>query len=322
MRALRGILGLVLLGLVVAGAVLLGVNLGSDSSPGEGSADVGFTRDMRTHHGQAVEMAELLRDRTEDEELQILAADVALGQQGQMGQMRGWLDTWGLEPTSTAPPMVWAHGSGPDTGTMPGLASDDEVARLAESSGDAAEVLFLQLMIRHHQGGVHMAGIAEDLVEESQVRTLARSIGESQLAEITYLKELLAERGGTPLREPATPGATVAPASEGGMAEWWREWGLVVAGGVALAMLVGALIRMATVARRIAPEPKPVATVASAPDEHRDSADDDEDDADEGRDDERDNEPDDPDDPDAGREEARRKARDRFGLDFPELDNL
>ena len=66
--------------------------------PGEGSAEAGFARDMTVHHAQAVEMAEIVRDRTESEQIRTLATDIALTQQAQIGRMGGWLDVWGLYP--------------------------------------------------------------------------------------------------------------------------------------------------------------------------------------------------------------------------------
>ena len=75
--------------------------------PGETSVEAGFARDMSVHHAQAVAMAEAIRDRTTDPDLKLLATDIALGQQGQIGRMSGWLDEWGLNQTSTATPMAW-----------------------------------------------------------------------------------------------------------------------------------------------------------------------------------------------------------------------
>ena len=64
------------------------------SGPGKDSPDVGFARDMMTHHAQAVDMATLLRDRTNDPEMWQLALDILLTQQAQIGQMQGWLTLW------------------------------------------------------------------------------------------------------------------------------------------------------------------------------------------------------------------------------------
>ena len=55
---------LVLAVAVAAGAVFLWA---SSRPPREGSAEAGFARDMMVHHAQAVEMAEIVRDKTEDE---------------------------------------------------------------------------------------------------------------------------------------------------------------------------------------------------------------------------------------------------------------
>jgi uncharacterized protein (DUF305 family) len=46
---------------------------------------------MMVHHAQAVEMAEIVRDRTENPQTRTLATDIALTQQAQIGQMQGWL---------------------------------------------------------------------------------------------------------------------------------------------------------------------------------------------------------------------------------------
>jgi hypothetical protein len=63
----------------------------SGRPPGDGSAEAGFARAMMVHHAQAVGMAEIVRDKTENEDVRILATDIALTQQAQIGQMQGWL---------------------------------------------------------------------------------------------------------------------------------------------------------------------------------------------------------------------------------------
>lgn len=189
-------------------ALLVGVLIGRASDrdrerdragfPGEGSVDVGFARDMATHHAQAVELAELLRDRSDDEGLRRIATDIALTQQAQIGQMRGWLDVWERPPTSVDPPMAWmGHDHGPGRAVpMPGMASDDEIAALTAARGAEAERLFLELMIRHHQGGVDMAAYAADHAGEGVVRTLARGMAEAQAVEIAQLQDILETRSG------------------------------------------------------------------------------------------------------------------------------
>ena len=157
--------------------------------PGDNSLEAGFARDMIAHHDQAVAMALLIRDRTADPLLKSLATDIILTQQNQIGQMLGWLNLWGLPATGTEPPMAWMdHVS---TGRMPGMATPEELARLAELSGAEADAEFLRLMIRHHQGAIPMAETAAKRTGIPAVRALAQSIATSQQAEITAMEELL-----------------------------------------------------------------------------------------------------------------------------------
>jgi hypothetical protein len=51
---------------------------------------------MITHHAQAVQMADTVRQKTQNDEIRALATDIVLTQQGEIGQMRGWLEEWGL----------------------------------------------------------------------------------------------------------------------------------------------------------------------------------------------------------------------------------
>lgn len=185
----------------VAGGLLLAGSLLGSSVPAEGSADVGFARDMQAHHAQAVEMALLVRDRSDDAELRQVALDIELTQQQQQGQMYGWLQVWGLPQAGSALPMAWADGhghGGSDEGTgqqgsMPGMATPEQLADLAAADGAEAERLFLELMIAHHEGGVAMARSALELATEPAVRRLAQAVVDSQTAEIAVLETLLAD---------------------------------------------------------------------------------------------------------------------------------
>jgi uncharacterized protein (DUF305 family) len=202
--------------LLVAAALAVGVVLGSVlvrqspyTVPSTTSVDAGFARDMQAHHRQAVELSRLVRDRTDDEELRVLALDIMLTQDNQAGQMAGWLATWGLPQKSNQAPMAWAgteheHAAATsDDGeavqglaAMPGWVSNADLARLEAAQGVDAERLYLQLMIPHHQGGVEMAQMAVDRAQGAQVTALAQSIVTSQQAEITVLQSMLDARGG------------------------------------------------------------------------------------------------------------------------------
>lgn len=82
---------------------------------------------------------------------------------------------------------------------MAGMASTEEVQRLRVAASRDAEVLFLQLMIRHHEGGVLMAKALLDSSEHDDVVALARGIDSGQTGEIQTMTQMLAARGGQPL---------------------------------------------------------------------------------------------------------------------------
>ena len=168
-------------------------------APGENSAEVGFARDMMMHHAQAVDMATLLRDRTDDPEMRQLALDIMLTQQAQIGQMQGWLTMWGYPIARTEPAMSWMGM--PTSGPMPGMATPEQLNQLRNLEGIEADALFLQLMIPHHRGGVAMGQAALAQAQRPQVRTLAQSIVDAQTNEITLMQELLQQKGLPPVPE-------------------------------------------------------------------------------------------------------------------------
>jgi uncharacterized protein (DUF305 family) len=212
----RAVLQLVIaVALVLIGggaAVALGIGRGP-SEPTADSVDAGFAWDMSRHHLQGVEMANLAQGRSTDPVILSLAFDISATQTNQVGRMQGWLSLWGLPNTSNRPPMEWMNGvvsdhsmDGMDMSEpgalMPGMATEQEMDHLRSLSGTAWDVEFLRLMIRHHQGGLKMAQYAEQHAQEAPVRTLARSMAETQTAEVGTMAQLLAQRGGTPLPAP------------------------------------------------------------------------------------------------------------------------
>ena len=164
--------------------------------PGDSSAEAGFARDMAVHHAQAVEMAEIVRDKTESEEIRTMAADMALTQQAQIGQMQGWLAVWGLPMARSEPAMSWMGH--PTEGRMPGMASPEEINRLRNAPPDEADKLFLQLMIPHHQAAVPMAEAVLERSDRPEVESLANAIIASQKGEIEIMREMLESRGEEP----------------------------------------------------------------------------------------------------------------------------
>jgi uncharacterized protein (DUF305 family) len=187
-------------GLLTAVAVLVSVAslalVIADQPPGEDSAEAGFARDMSAHHAQAVEMAQIVQENTDDPEVTNLASDIAITQQGQIGRMQGWLSVWGLPISGSGERMAWM-GSEMD-GRMPGMASSEKLNELRNAEGEEAERLFLRLMIPHHQAAIPMAEAVMERSDDPAVTELAEAIIASQRAEIQTMRGMLEQRGGDP----------------------------------------------------------------------------------------------------------------------------
>jgi uncharacterized protein (DUF305 family) len=194
----------------LAAAVAVGLLVGAAAgwlvprpgTPGDDSVEAGFTRDMIFHHAQAVELGLIGLQRASDPDVRQVAVDIATTQQGEIGMMHAWLAAWGLDPTGAAPAMAWMPPDMrglDDDGLMPGAASADELTRLREAAGVGLDVLFLQLMIRHHLGGVHMVDVVLAASDRSEVIRAARTMKSVQQTEVADLTDLLTRLGGTPL---------------------------------------------------------------------------------------------------------------------------
>jgi uncharacterized protein (DUF305 family) len=190
--------------------LLVGIGLGYAAgrltpvltAPGNDSAEAGFARDMTVHHGQAVHMGMVEYDRGQDSTLRRMAYDIATSQEYQIGVMEGWLREWRLPLTTDQPPMAWVpNGQGmlqPD-GRMPGLASKEELTKLENSSGKDADILFCQLMLRHHLGGIHMIDAVLQATDNDRVHDLAEQMRIAQQGEIEAMREMLKAWGAQPL---------------------------------------------------------------------------------------------------------------------------
>jgi uncharacterized protein (DUF305 family) len=177
--------------LLVGGSILYSAL--RDTTPGENSAEAGFLRDMQIHHTQAVIMADTIRFRTEDDQIMAMATDIAFAQMSQIGTMSGFLQLWDLDPTGEEPAMAWMGH--PTTGLMPGMATDEELDQLSTLPVAEAEVLFLQLMNRHHYAGVEMAQALLDRSDQEDVVQMAEGMVRVQTADIEVMNIHLTERG-------------------------------------------------------------------------------------------------------------------------------
>ena len=120
--------------------------------------DVRFMQDMIPHHHQAIQMAELVADRTNQQTLIEIAGRINASQHDEIEFMQGWL----AERGEDVPDPTNHHGMH-TTHKMAGMATAEQMEALAAAEGREFDEQFLRLMITHHDGAVTMV---EELLEQ------------------------------------------------------------------------------------------------------------------------------------------------------------
>lgn len=150
-------------------------------------ADVRFMQGMIAHHAQAVYMTRLAEGAGASPRVLRLAQKIDLSQAGEIALMQGWLRANGQVAPDTS---SWR------TMRMAGMLTDAALTQLAASKGRDFDRLFLQLMIRHHEGALSMVS---DLLktpraaQDVDVNVLANEVETSQMAEIELMLQMLEE---------------------------------------------------------------------------------------------------------------------------------
>jgi uncharacterized protein (DUF305 family) len=113
-------------------------------------ADIKFMQGMIGHHAQALEMVALIPSRTRRDTLRLLGERIDISQKDEIQMMQQWLSTRGQQvPGLTA---MHAHGAT----LMPGMLTEEEMARLGRAKDAEFDRLFLEGMIKHHEGALSM----------------------------------------------------------------------------------------------------------------------------------------------------------------------
>ena len=151
-------------------------------------ADVRFMQGMIGHHAQAIEMTTLLKTRTERPDMKLLALRIEVSQSDEIRMMRQWLADRGQEVPSEH--AHHAHGAK----LMPGMLTPDEIGQLTAAKAAEFDRLFLQFMIKHHEGALVMV---TDLLaqpgaaQEPEVFAFASDVEADQQVEINRMWGML-----------------------------------------------------------------------------------------------------------------------------------
>ena len=162
---------LALIGVLILSGCASSSQVNSEFSP----TDIAFAEMMIPHHEQAIEMSELALMNSTNPEVLELAQEIKSAQAPEIDLMKSWA---GVKVSTHAGHM------------MDGMLSEDELNALREASGAEFDRLFLQGMIKHHQGAIEMAMDVKNS-NSMVVADLSAAIIKQQEIEITRMEELL-----------------------------------------------------------------------------------------------------------------------------------
>ena len=161
-------------------------------------ADIQFMSGMIPHHAQAVLIAGWAPTHGASPEVQRLCERIVVGQRDEIGLMQAWLKQRALEvPAADATHMKMTMNGMSHDMLMPGMLNDEELKQLDASRGVDFDRLFLQAMIRHHQGAITMVDDLEAAQGSRQDETVFRfssDVYADQTTEIDRMQKMLAAR--------------------------------------------------------------------------------------------------------------------------------
>lgn len=145
-----------------------------DSDDHSAFSEESFIAGMIPHHQEAVDSAKIIVAKTKNQELKTVAQAIIEAQNKEIAQLKGWMNTW--YPTSTVKPEY--------------MAMMRDLTKLSDHDLDDA---FMEDMIKHHEGAIHMAEDVLEISQRPEIVTLAKNIISSQAAEIATFKKMLAD---------------------------------------------------------------------------------------------------------------------------------
>ena len=158
-------------------------------------ADVHFMTGMIHHHAQALSMARLAPTNGAGRSISTLAARIINAQTDEIKLMQQWLRDHGQPvPEPSAKGMKHTMGGEEHTMLMPGMLTEEQMAKLEAARGMEFETLFLTYMIQHHQGALQMV---KDLYatpgagQDEKTFKLASDVFADQETEIERMQKML-----------------------------------------------------------------------------------------------------------------------------------
>ena len=160
------------------------------------AADVHFMSGMIPHHAQAVLIAGWAPSHGARPDIQRLAERIVVAQKDEIELVQNWLRERGQPvPAANATHMTMTHGGMKHDMLMPGMLTEQDLKRLDAARGSAFDRLFLEAMIKHHQGAIAMVDeleAADGSRQDETVFRFSQDVYADQTTEIRVMQQLLA----------------------------------------------------------------------------------------------------------------------------------
>ena len=150
-------------------------------------ADIGFLTGMKPHHEQAVEMSEMILAANPPAEVAAIAQKIKSAQDPEIGQMTMMLGDLGMKADGKV------HSGGHSAGQTGhgGMMNDADMEALMKATGTQAARLYLEGMVKHHQGAIEASDAEISDGKYGPALALAKEIKTAQAAEIITMQALL-----------------------------------------------------------------------------------------------------------------------------------
>jgi uncharacterized protein (DUF305 family) len=159
--------------------------------------EVNFVRHMIVHHGQALQMTELVPGRSSRDDVPLFAERIQLSQEDEIRLMEEWLQDHSIE-VLRIDQQDGAHGAHATPDDMPGMITEEQLAELEQASGEEFDRMFLELMYAHHEGAVQMVQTLHQGEQSSEpvIFNLVREIDGDQRIEMDRIVGMLSDLDG------------------------------------------------------------------------------------------------------------------------------
>jgi uncharacterized protein (DUF305 family) len=149
----------------------------ADANASFNDADVAFAQMMIPDHQMTEKMAKVAKKKASSKDLKDLAGQMVEGQSETVDMLQGWLKEWGKPATADMAGMQ-----------MPGAMTDKDMDMLESMNGMEFDMMFAEMMIKHHEGSMQMARDEQAKGASPEAKAMAADMLKEQQAQVKALQ--------------------------------------------------------------------------------------------------------------------------------------